>query len=94
MNNWFKYVWLLLLFSQNSAVQVKNVVYKNIQGTSATDVAVKFDCSKSYPCQAIVLQNINLQKEGDYTVKAVCNNVDVDQIGVVSPRCPWEWLGD
>ncbi|XP_031270986.1 polygalacturonase-like [Pistacia vera] len=75
---------------QNSAVQVKNVVYKNIKGTSATDVAVKFDCSKSHPCQAIVLQNINLQEEGDHTAQAVCNNVDLDEIGFVSPRCPWE----
>ncbi|KAJ0098937.1 hypothetical protein Patl1_20534 [Pistacia atlantica] len=73
---------------QNSAVQVKNVVYKNIKGTSATDVAVKFDCSKSHPCQAIVLQNINLQEEGDHTAQAICNNVDLDEIGFVSPRCP------
>lgn len=72
---------------QSSAVQIQNVVYKNIGGTSASDEAVKLDCSKSYPCQGIVLQNINLQREDE--AKAVCNNVDdLAQIGSVSPRCP------
>ncbi|KAK1399957.1 hypothetical protein POM88_009820 [Heracleum sosnowskyi] len=37
--------------SQKSAVLVKNVVYQNITGTSATDVAIKFDCSQSHPCE-------------------------------------------
>ncbi|CAN4118574.1 unnamed protein product [Withania somnifera] len=35
---------------QNSAVQVKNVVYQNIKGSSATKLAIKFDCSKNFPC--------------------------------------------
>ncbi|XP_043815808.1 polygalacturonase-like [Manihot esculenta] len=42
---------------QKSAVKVKNVMYKNIKGTSATEVAIKFDCSKAYPCQDILLQH-------------------------------------
>ncbi|CAH2058457.1 unnamed protein product [Thlaspi arvense] len=40
---------------QKSAVQVKNVVYRNISGTSASDMAITFNCSKNYPCQGIVL---------------------------------------
>ncbi|KAI3472616.1 hypothetical protein Pfo_030311 [Paulownia fortunei] len=44
---------------QGSAVQVKNVVYQNIKGTSASDVAINFDCNKSHPCQGIVLQNVD-----------------------------------
>lgn len=75
---------------QSSAVQVKNVLYKNIEGTSASEVAVKFDCSKSYPCEGIVLQDVNLRREvEDEAAKAECNNVDdLAQTGVVSPRCP------
>ncbi|GAV57296.1 Glyco_hydro_28 domain-containing protein [Cephalotus follicularis] len=72
---------------QSSAVQVKNVVYKNIKGTSASDVAIKFDCSDTYPCQGIVLQNIDL-KLGDGTAKAECNNVKLTETGNVSPHCP------
>ncbi|WCJ33477.1 Pectin lyase-like superfamily protein [Euphorbia peplus] len=72
---------------QKSAVQIKNVVYKNIRGTSASDVAIKFDCSKSYPCQGILLQDVVLQTQGDRTAKASCINVDLAEIGVVSPHC-------
>lgn len=77
---------------QLSGVQIKNVLYQNIKGTSASEVGVKFDCSESFPCEDIVMQNIDLRleeglEEGD-TTKATCNNVQVSYIGHVSPRCP------
>ncbi|KAG9133746.1 hypothetical protein Leryth_018447 [Lithospermum erythrorhizon] len=73
---------------QGSAVQVKNVVYENIKGTSATNAAITFDCSKNTPCQGIVLNNVNLKGNGDDGAsKAACNNVKLNIIGNVSPRC-------
>uniref|UniRef100_A0A2N9IYY6 endo-polygalacturonase n=1 Tax=Fagus sylvatica TaxID=28930 RepID=A0A2N9IYY6_FAGSY len=72
---------------QRLAVQVKNVLYQNIHGTSASDVAVNFNCSDSFPCQGIFLQNINLKYEGK-TTKALCYNVQSADNGIVSPRCP------
>ncbi|KAM7509013.1 hypothetical protein LguiA_019466 [Lonicera macranthoides] len=51
---------------QRSAVQIENVVYKNIKGTSASKIAIKFCCSKAFPCQGILLQDINLSRhDGD-----------------------------
>ncbi|XP_065856633.1 polygalacturonase [Euphorbia lathyris] len=73
---------------QKSAVQVKNVVYKNIKGTSASDVAIKFDCSKNYPCEGILMQDVVLQRQGDQTTKASCVNVHLAEKGAVSPHCP------
>ncbi|XVE75625.1 hypothetical protein DITRI_Ditri12bG0108300 [Diplodiscus trichospermus] len=73
---------------QSSAVQVKNVVYNNIKGTSASEVAINFDCSKTHPCQGIVLRNVNLQEQGDETVKAICNNVKLSERENVFPECP------
>ncbi|KAK7285588.1 hypothetical protein RJT34_20364 [Clitoria ternatea] len=71
-----------------SAVQIKNVLYQNITGTSATDIAVKFDCSENFPCQEIVMQNIDLQCERvDDDAKALCENVEVSYLGHVNPRC-------
>lgn len=75
-------------FSQQSAVQIRNVLYQNIKGTSASDVAVHFDCSKNFPCQGIVLQNIDLQREGGGDAKASCKNVGLSYRGNVSPHCP------
>ncbi|KAK6289719.1 hypothetical protein POUND7_001260 [Theobroma cacao] len=72
---------------QSSAVQVKNVLYKNIKGTSASEVAIKFDCSESHPCQGIVLQNVYLQEQGHETAKAICNNVKLSEEDVF-PQCP------
>ncbi|CAI9779476.1 unnamed protein product [Fraxinus pennsylvanica] len=74
---------------QSSTVQVKNVVYQNIKGTSASNVAINLDCSKSSPCQGIVLQNVKLVRKGEGSVKATCNNiVNLENMGTVSPLCP------
>lgn len=81
----------LVYFLQKSAIQISNVLYQNIKGTSASDVAVKFDCSEKFPCKEIVLQNIDLQceepEDSGEAAKALCNNVELSYIGHVSPRC-------
>ncbi|KAM4079553.1 hypothetical protein ACB094_09G124600 [Castanea mollissima] len=73
---------------QKSAVQVKNVLYQNIYGTSASDVAIEFNCSNSFPCQKILLQSINLEAEKGKKTEALCNNVKSTDTGIVSPHCP------
>ncbi|KAG5080571.1 hypothetical protein JHK86_004636 [Glycine max] len=73
---------------QKSAVQIRNVMYQNIKGTSASDVGVQFDCSNNFPCQGIVLQNIDLQLEGGGGAKASCNSVELSYRGDVIPLCP------
>ncbi|GMN53619.1 hypothetical protein TIFTF001_022752 [Ficus carica] len=73
---------------QASAVQISNVIYSNIKGTSDSKVAVKFDCSKSFPCKGISLRNVDFVSEGDgESVEASCENVWLNRIGRVSPRC-------
>lgn len=70
---------------QASAVQVSNVVYKNIKGTSASEVAINFDCSKSYPCKGILLQNIGLVSNSGESTKASSLNVRYTKMGNVYP---------
>ncbi|KAL2320769.1 hypothetical protein Fmac_029738 [Flemingia macrophylla] len=70
-----------------SAVHIKNVLYQNITGTSASDIAVKFDCSEKFPCKEITLQDIDLQCEGGDDAEALCNNVELSYLGHVRPRC-------
>lgn len=77
------YVW-----KQSSGVQIENVKYQSISGTSASEKAIIFDCSNSVPCQGIVLQDINLERENGEDAKAVCNNVIYMGDGVVRPHCP------
>ncbi|KAK7396250.1 hypothetical protein VNO78_17121 [Psophocarpus tetragonolobus] len=75
------------LLSKKSAIQIKNVLYQNITGTSASDIALKFDCSDKFPCQEIVLQNIDLECKGGDDAEALCNNVELSYLGHVRPRC-------
>ncbi|KAI4372853.1 hypothetical protein MLD38_011037 [Melastoma candidum] len=75
---------------QESAVQVSNVVYSGIRGTSASEEAIKFDCSKSHPCQGITLQAINLRSSQSPNIQATaaaCSNVNFIQSEGVFPRC-------
>ncbi|XP_059309871.1 polygalacturonase-like [Lycium ferocissimum] len=73
---------------QSSAVQVKNVIYQNIKGTSATNEAINFNCSKNFPCQGILLENVKLLGENGETPKANWNNIDNLTCHNVSPECP------
>ncbi|KAI6696763.1 hypothetical protein NL676_016882 [Syzygium grande] len=66
---------------------VRFKTWQNIKGTSASDVAIKFDCSQSFPCEGIVLQNVNMQKTGRGSATASCNNIDPKYMGAVSPHC-------
>ncbi|KAL4312289.1 hypothetical protein GQ457_01G052280 [Hibiscus cannabinus] len=72
---------------QVSAVQVSDVLYQNIRGTSASGVAMKFDCSRSVPCRGIYLQNVALRAEEEDSTHASCANVRLSYLGDVSPPC-------
>ncbi|KAK3408281.1 hypothetical protein EUGRSUZ_J00557 [Eucalyptus grandis] len=73
---------------QAAAVQVRNVTYTNIRGTSASEEAIKFDCSRNHPCEDIFLQDINLRSESSVkSTEASCLYVRPTQTGIVSPRC-------
>ncbi|KAL2514463.1 Polygalacturonase QRT2 [Forsythia ovata] len=73
-----------------SAVQVMNVVYKNIRGTSASEVAIKLNCSDTVPCRGIILENVYLSRHGEGEVEANCSNIiGLNSLGTyVSPSCP------
>jgi len=45
---------------QASLVQIKNVIFSNIKGTTATPIAVDLRCSNKFPCETIQLENIDL----------------------------------
>ncbi|KAM3733961.1 hypothetical protein ACB098_11G177200 [Castanea mollissima] len=72
---------------QPSAVKISNVSYKNIKGTSASEEAITFNCSKSFPCQGVLLQDVNLVRQGNGDVDATCLKVRLSKKGNVSPGC-------
>ena len=70
---------------QSSGVQISDVSYTDIEGTSATPVAVKFDCSGSNPCTGFKLKNIRLTYK-DRPAKSLCRNAGGSASGVVTPH--------
>ncbi|PPR93986.1 hypothetical protein GOBAR_AA26682 [Gossypium barbadense] len=59
--------------NQTSAVQISQIVYRNISGTTKSKQAIKFACSNTVPCSNLVLSNVNLEKK-DGTVETYCNS--------------------
>ncbi|KAL7128489.1 hypothetical protein ABFS83_14G320700 [Erythranthe nasuta] len=70
--------------NQTSAVEISQIMYRNITGTSRSQKAMKFACSDSVPCTHIVLNNINLQKS-DGTVETYCNSAAGFGYGYIQP---------
>ncbi|XP_058760040.1 polygalacturonase-like [Vicia villosa] len=70
---------------QSSGVKISGVSYEHIKGTSASPVAIKFDCSQSNPCQGLKLHDIKLiYLRG--SPKSSCKNVGGSSTGVVIPK--------
>ncbi|XP_071720542.1 polygalacturonase-like, partial [Rutidosis leptorrhynchoides] len=70
---------------QASGVKISNVRYQDVHGTSATKVAVKLDCSKTYPCRGIKLQDVNLSFRNQRLASAYCANAAGTTSGVMKP---------
>ncbi|KAL8482483.1 hypothetical protein ACS0TY_028599 [Phlomoides rotata] len=70
--------------NQTSAVEISEIMYLNITGTSRSRVAMKFACSNAVPCTSIVLNNVNLQRKDD-TVETFCSNAMGINFGYVHP---------
>lgn len=70
---------------QPSAVQIQDVTYRNIQGTSSTDVAVNFSCSKTVACTGITLTNVEITSTTANKVKSVCTNALGMALGTILP---------
>ncbi|XP_057861791.2 polygalacturonase [Cryptomeria japonica] len=71
--------------NQTSAVKISNVSYNNIHGTSASEIALKLDCSESVPCTGITLSDISLTLASGGKASSFCQNAEGVAIGTVNP---------
>ncbi|XP_047315027.1 polygalacturonase-like [Impatiens glandulifera] len=70
--------------NQASGIKISDVTYQDIHGTSATEVAVKFECSKANPCSGITLNDVDLTY-GKASAESSCSNARGSASGVVLP---------
>ncbi|XP_050245962.1 exopolygalacturonase-like [Quercus robur] len=68
-----------------SKVKISNVSFKDIRGTSSTQEAVKLICSKSVPCQQVVVTDIDLAYKEGGSVTSTCVNVQPTVSGKQNP---------
>ncbi|KAF0907091.1 hypothetical protein E2562_014692 [Oryza meyeriana var. granulata] len=76
-----------MVMDNKSAVEVSDVLFKNIWGTSASEEAIMLHCSSSVPCHGITLENVKLTVKGSNSdAKSTCQNAEWKKSGSVSPQ--------
>ncbi|KAJ6298292.1 hypothetical protein OIU76_019441 [Salix suchowensis] len=68
-----------------SRIQIKDITFNNIWGTSESDVAVTLNCSRTVPCKNIRLKDINLLHGSGGSVSSLCSNVRGTSYGRQKP---------
>lgn len=72
-----------------SKVSISDVTFKNIKGTSLSDVGVTLKCSKGDPCKNVKLQDIDIKSaKGGAPLTSMCSNIKALYSGTqVPPPC-------
>uniref|UniRef100_A0ACD5X1P7 Uncharacterized protein n=1 Tax=Avena sativa TaxID=4498 RepID=A0ACD5X1P7_AVESA len=72
--------------TEGSGIKISNVSYTDVEGTSATAVAVRFDCSPSRPCTGITMRNVRLSDRMQRRpAESLCRNAHGVAYGQVAP---------
>ena len=75
----------IFYFQGSSHVQVKDIRFIRVSGTSASEIAVNLNCSSSNPCYGIELNDINLSLENGGKATSWCSNARVSYTGTQNP---------
>ncbi|XP_022884955.1 probable polygalacturonase At1g80170 isoform X2 [Olea europaea var. sylvestris] len=71
--------------NQTSSVSIDSVSFRNIRGTSATEVAILFACSESFPCRRLYLKNIQLTSASGGITRSFCWEAYGKSSGLIYP---------
>ncbi|KAI7985056.1 putative polygalacturonase [Camellia lanceoleosa] len=58
--------------NQTLAVKVEDISFMAIKGTSATEEAIKFACSDTFPCESLYLEDIQLDSYSGGSTSSFC----------------------
>ena len=70
---------------QTSATKIEEVSFKNIKGTSAKRIAMRFACSDEFPCEKILLKNIQLSLSSGEKASSFIWKANLSCSGSVDP---------
>lgn len=78
------FLFFILSFEQTEAVQVSNVKYKNVQGTTTNTVAIIINCSTLLACTDIEMDNVQITATNPKKrLRSNCINAN----GKTTPEC-------
>ncbi|OCL02119.1 glycoside hydrolase family 28 protein [Glonium stellatum] len=78
----------------NSRLQISNVRWENITGTSRYNVGAGMHCSSAAPCQNLTFSGIDItQKNGGSAVEYLCSNIANQKASglACTGSCPANW---
>jgi len=81
-------ICLHVLLKENN-VQISDVTYSNLQGTSKTPFAISLNCSQSVPCTLMEFDTVNIvSSDRRVKAKASCINAHGNTKGYINPAIP------
>ncbi|KAI4355725.1 hypothetical protein L6164_004472 [Bauhinia variegata] len=80
--------------NQTSAVQVDNISFIHVKGTSATEEAIKFACSDAFPCEDLYLEDVFLVPCFGGRVRSDCWGAHGSTQGLVYPSACFTGFDD
>ncbi|CAL5444079.1 unnamed protein product [Camellia sinensis] len=71
--------------NQTLAVKVEDISFMAIKGTSATEEAIKFACSDTFPCESLYLEDIQLDSYSGGSTSSFCWEAQGSCSGLINP---------
>ncbi|KAH7865946.1 hypothetical protein Vadar_013439 [Vaccinium darrowii] len=71
--------------NQSLAVKVEDISFVGIKGTSATEEAITFACSETFPCERLYLEDIQLVSYSGESTSSFCWEAQGSCSGLVHP---------
>ncbi|GMI78705.1 hypothetical protein like AT3G15720 [Hibiscus trionum] len=76
------------ILQKAAGIQVSDVTYSDIRGTSASEQAIDLDCNNVVGCSNIAMSNIDITSSGGGpNIRGICNNAHGTAIDVL-PKVP------
>lgn len=73
---------------KETGVEISNVTYKEIYGTSSTEIAINLNCSSAVPCYEISMESIELTSTSPgENIVANCANAYGQEFDVFPSPC-------
>lgn len=74
---------------QQSKVKLSDIHFRNIRGTTISEIPIDLNCSSIAPCERVELSNINLRPFGSIgPLKSTCSNAKFFVTGKIYPPRP------